>query len=103
MSLLNFAGYCYFQELEKLKQENKELYEELLELRRQIQVKISHTTNSLLQVFGQLGRDLVAKKEIRSSPARVFRRSSPLIESLEQLFHSMHHAIIKKNIDSLLV
>ena len=64
MSLLNFAGYCYFQELEKLKQENKELYEELLELRRQIQVKISHTTNSLLQAFGQLGRDLVAKNEI---------------------------------------
>lgn len=55
---------CFFQELEKLKQENKELYEELTELRRQIQVKNTHTTNSLLQAFGQLGRDLVAKKEI---------------------------------------
>jgi len=34
------------KELEKLKQENKELYEELMELRRQIQVRIPHTTRS---------------------------------------------------------
>ena len=43
---LNFPGYCYFQELEKLKKENKELYEELMELRRQVRVRISHTTRS---------------------------------------------------------
>ena len=41
---LYFPCYWFCQELEKLKQENKELYEELMELRRQIQVKISHTT-----------------------------------------------------------
>lgn len=35
-----------FQELEKLKKENKELYEELMELRRQIQVRIFHTIRS---------------------------------------------------------
>lgn len=69
MGLLNFPGYCYFQELEKLKQENKELYEELMELRRQIQVKISHTTRQHVAGFRSVGsiekRDLVAKMEIQ--------------------------------------